>query len=82
MRLKDRVPPVDLGRVTAEQHLPTSPGRPLRVLLRRPLLVGLAALTTVALTTLGLAVLAVVVLATGSTGPTRRSAPCRTATAR
>ncbi|GAA4748632.1 hypothetical protein GCM10023328_33790 [Modestobacter marinus] len=48
--------------MTAEQHLPTSPGRPLRVLLRRPLLVGLAALTTVALTTLGLAVLAVVVL--------------------
>jgi signal transduction histidine kinase/DNA-binding response OmpR family regulator/HPt (histidine-containing phosphotransfer) domain-containing protein len=37
-------------------------GRPLRVLLRRPLLVGLAALMTVALTTLGLAVLVVTVL--------------------
>jgi signal transduction histidine kinase/DNA-binding response OmpR family regulator/HPt (histidine-containing phosphotransfer) domain-containing protein len=36
--------------------------RPLRVLLRRPMLVGLAALTTVALTTLGLAVVAVTVL--------------------
>ena len=48
--------------MTAQPRPPTPPGRPLRVLLRRPLLVGLAALTTVALTTLGLAVLAVVVL--------------------
>ncbi|MCZ2835905.1 hybrid sensor histidine kinase/response regulator [Modestobacter sp. VKM Ac-2985] len=60
--LKEWVPRADLWGVTAEQHPPTFPGRPLRVLLRRPLLVGLAALTTVALTTLGLAVLSVAVL--------------------
>ena len=37
-------------------------GRPLRVLLRRPLLVGLAALSAVALTTVGLTVLVVTLL--------------------
>ena len=42
--------------------LPRDDARPLRVLLRRPLLVGMAALTAVAATMLGLAVVVVTVL--------------------
>ena len=49
--------------MTPDERPPASAdARPLRVVLRRPLLVGLAALTTVALTTTGLAVLVVTVL--------------------
>jgi signal transduction histidine kinase/DNA-binding response OmpR family regulator/HPt (histidine-containing phosphotransfer) domain-containing protein len=54
----------DIHEVSAHPPPLTDDGdaRPLSVLLRRPLLVGLTALTTVALTTLGLAVVVVTVL--------------------
>ena len=63
-RLKDGTPVADIPVVPRLALLTAAPRgpRPLRVLLRRPLLVGMAALTAVAVTTFGLAILVVTVL--------------------